>query len=158
MRYSLNMHWQRVTVVILLFALTITLALFREEAKLAIKSSFESGVIPIVIWIYVFVSVISKNIFFTNQGSSQFEIYTETIFSVASYGLAGTTSIALLQGVYLQNFYDKQFFFNFGSLDLASIGLVSSYLLIYCGVVTTRMLADVVFRVNAVDTEPRDTN
>lgn len=155
MKLPFNMHWHRVFVVFFLFILAAALAFFREDAKLSIKSSFESGVIPVVIWIYVLVCVISKNIFLGTKSSSQFETYAEAVFSVATYGFAGTTSTALLQGVYMQNFYEKQFFYNFSSLDLASIALVSSYLLIYCGITTTRMLADVLLRANGVDAQPQ---
>src|SRR5574337_191516 len=150
-----KMHWPRVLLVVFLFVLASVLAMYKEDAKQIIKSAFDSGKIPIVVWIYVGVAVISRNLFLGNGRSSHFESYAETIFSIATYGLAGTTSVSLLQGVYLQYFYNIQYFYNFGALDLASIALVSSYLLIYVGIATTRMLSDIIFRVKGTHAEPK---
>lgn len=156
MKLPSNMHWPRVLVVVFLFAFAIVLAIYRVEAKQIVRHAFDSGIIPIAIWIYVVVAVISKNLFLGNGLSTHFESYAGAIFSIATYGLAGTTSVTLLQGVYLQYFYDVQYFYNFGALDLASIALVSSYLLIYVGIATTRMLSDIVFRVKGTNAEPKD--
>jgi hypothetical protein len=140
-------------VVIFLFVLTSLLAVYRVEAKETVKDVFESGALPYVVWIYVFVSVLSHGYFVAKVTSSQFEKITDNIFSIGTYGLAGTTSITLLQGVFLQHFYNVPSFSNFGSLDLASVGLVSIYLLIYCGISTSRMLSDVVFQVQGPKAE-----
>lgn len=78
--------------------------------------------------------------------SNYFEAITEALLSISGYGLAAGTSITLLKGAYLQYFFAAQYFYNFNDLDLASIFVVSGYLLTYTGIVTTRMLSDVVFR------------
>ncbi len=143
--------------VIFLFLLAGTLATHQQQTMDIIKKSFESGIAPVSIWIYVIVAVVSKNIFLENDQPTNFEVYADSIFSIATYGLAGTTSVTLLKGVFLQHFYGESFFFQFGTLDLATIALVSSYLLIYAGVNTTKMFADVIFRAKGVDAKPSDT-
>lgn len=148
-----TIHRLRTCVVLILFVLATVLVLYRQEAKDVIKGIFESGSLSYIIWIYVVVSVVSHSYFIVRVSSSQFEKLTETIFAIGTYGLAGTTSLTLLQGVFLQYFYDVEWFSNFGSLDLASVCLVSVYLLIYCGVSTSRMLSDVLFQVKSSDSE-----
>lgn len=153
MSHFSTIHRFRTCVVCVLFVLSTVLVMYRQEAKDVIKSIFENGSLSYIIWIYVVVSVLSHSYFIVRVSSSQFEKLTETIFSIATYGLAGTTSLTLLQGVFLQYFYEVQWFSSFGNLDLASVCLVSVYLLIYCGINTSRMLGDVLFQVKNSDTE-----
>lgn len=148
-----TVHRLRTIVVLILFTLFSVLAIYKEEAKDVVKNLFEVGLLSYVIWIYVTVSVLAHGYFISQVSTSQFEKITDIIFSIATYGLAGTTSLTLLQGVFLQYFYEVQWFSNFGNLDLASVGLVSVYLLIYCGINTSRMLSDVLFQVQASDAE-----
>ncbi|MBA3022720.1 MAG: hypothetical protein KKB48_09660 [Gammaproteobacteria bacterium] len=154
MNLPYNLHRSRTLVVAFLFVLAAVLVVYRQEAKDVVRGIFEGGSLPYAIWIYVTVSVLSHSYFIAGVASSQFEKITETVFSIGTYGLAGTTSLTLLQGVFLQYFYGVSSFSNFGSLDLASVGLVSVYLLIYCGINTSRMLGDVVFQVKGSDAEP----
>ena len=154
MKLPSSTHWSRALVVLFLFAFATVLAVNKEDAKLFIKAAFASDVIPICIWVYASVAVVSKNLFIGNGQTTQFGAYADTIFSIGTYGLAGTTSTTLLQGVYLQYFYEDAYFRSFGALDLASVALVSSYLLIYVGLETTRMFADVLFRAKGASAEP----
>lgn len=154
MKLPSGMNWSRMIIVIFLFLLAILLAAYREDAKQVVRLVFDSNTLPIGVWIYVAVAVASQKLFATNEHSSQFESYAEALFSVGTYGFAGTTSLTLLQGVFMQHFYDTKFFLNFGSLDLVSIALVSSYLLIYCGITTSKMIADVIFKVQGSTAKP----
>lgn len=153
MKLPSNMHWPRVVVIAFLFVLATILAIFRIEMEQFVRLAFESGVIPVVVWVYVCVAVVSKNLLFGDGLRYEFDTYAGTIFNVATYGFAGNTSVTLLQGVYMQYFYHVRNFYNFDTLDLASIVLVSSYLLIYSGIATTRMLADVIFRARGTSAE-----
>lgn len=149
-----NLHWSRVLIVCFLFVLASLLTIYRGEAKDIVKATFESGTLTYIVWIYVFVAVLSHGYFVANVKTSHFEKVTDYIFAIATYGLAGTTSVTLLQGVFMQHFYSAQYFANFGSLDLASVGVVSLYLLVYCGVNTSKMLGDVIFQVQGSNAEP----
>lgn len=155
MKLPTNFHWLRLITVVVLFILIGILVLNKDQAKDVIRAIFESGAVPVFVWMYVFVAVLSKKMF-VEKGTEQFKGYADFIFTVATFGFAGSTSIALLQGVYLQYFYGAEYFAHFGALDLASIALVSSYLLVFTGTETTKMLADVVVRANAVEVRSSD--
>lgn len=153
MSRATTLHWLNACVVFILFTLSTVLAFYKQEAKEIVKGILESGSLSYVVWTYVVISVLSHSYFIERVSASLFDKISETVFTIATFGLAATTSLTLLQGVFLQFFYGVQWFSNFGNLDLASVFLVSVYLLIYCGVRTTRMLGDVLFQVQGNDTE-----
>ena len=155
MKSPRNFHFPRLIAVVTLFILAGIITLNKYQAKDIIKSIFDSGVAPQIAWIYVSVAVISKKIF-VEKITQQFNWYVDFLFSIATYGFAGSTSISLLKGVFLQYFFSENYFENFGTLDLGSIAIVSSYLLIFTGIQTTKMLADVLVRVNGVEIKSRD--
>lgn len=153
MSRATTIHWFNACVVFILFALATVLAFYKQEAKEVVKGIFEGGSLSYVIWTYVVISVLSHRYCIERVSASLFDKISDAVFSIATYGFAATTSLTLLQGVFLQFFYGVQWFINFGNLDLASIVLVSVYLLIYCGVNTTKLLIDVLFQVKSNETE-----
>ena len=155
MKVPNNFHWLRLITVVVLFILVGIMAFNKDQAKEFIKSVFDSGFAPGIVWTYVVVAVISKKIF-VDKNSQHFKGYAEFLYNIATFGFAGSTSISLLEGVFLQYFFDINYFNNFGTLDLASIAIVSSYLLIFTGTETTKMLADVLVRANGVEVKSRD--
>ena len=155
MKVPNNFHWHRLAIVVVLFILVGIMTLNKDQAKEFIKSIFDSGFAPAVVWTYVLVAVISKKLF-VDKNAQHFKGYADFLYNTATYGFAGSTSISLLKGVFLQYFFEVSYFYNFDTLDLASITVVSSYLLIYTGTETTKMLADVLVRAKGVEVKPQD--
>jgi hypothetical protein len=145
-----NFHWLRLITVVVLFILVGIMTFNKDQAKDVIKSAFDSGFAPGIVWTYVVVAVLSKKIF-VDKSTQHFKGYAEFLYNIGTFGFAGSTSISLLKGVFLQYFFEVNYFENFGTLDLASIAIVSSYLLIFTGTETTKMLLDVIVRANGVE-------
>ncbi len=61
-----------------------------------------------------------------------FKKFTEPLYSIPTFGIAATTSLALFKGFYLQVIMDKGKYFNeLETVDLWSLGIVSGFLLFY---------------------------
>ncbi|MCM0612406.1 hypothetical protein KFJ24_07955 [Marinobacter sediminum] len=56
----------------------------------------------------------------------------DTAFAVITYGLASTTAVAMLKGVYVQQFFDEKVYFrNFDQIDIYSTLVVCIFLFGY---------------------------
>lgn len=69
----------------------------------------------------------------------------ECVLGACGYSMASLSSINLIGAAYLQFFYDGHAFESMGVLDVGSIILSASVLLIYCAVICTRMMLGVLF-------------
>ncbi|WP_272533975.1 hypothetical protein [Providencia sp. PROV212] len=152
MKKSSNLNVGTTLSVIVLIILILLVQLFKHEMKDYIKCILESDIISFFIWAYVItIFSIHHYLYSANELSSDgflykhFGSYAETVFSIATYGIAGTTSITLLRGLYLQTFYDGRYFTGFGSFDISSMFLLTTFLLIYCILNTTFLLKKILF-------------
>ena len=151
----------RFGVIIFLFILGITIFSNKEDAKKIVKIFLESSWPAVTIWLLAIVGVFAER-FFARAGMDNrsgvmyqsFGKYADSIFTVATFGLAGSTSLALLKGLYLQLFFGGTFFSGFGDFDLSSIFLISSFLLFHSVSGTTRLILNAVFQAEATDVAP----
>lgn len=146
------LNWKTTGAVVFVIALIIVMQTFGNDIKGPLKNILESKWIVFSVWGYVGGTfLIHRYLYFSSELKKDsfiykhFGAYAETLFGVATYGIAGTTSLALLKGLYLQTFYDGLYFNGFGSFDLVSMFLLTSFLLVYCMFNTTIMLKDVLF-------------
>lgn len=147
---SVNYKWT--FSLLFLIGLIIIIQVFGSDMKQPIKELFESGWLSIVLWAYVAgVFSVHRYLFATYELANDsfifkhFGTYAETLFAIGTYGLAGTTSVALLKGLYLQTFFEGQYFTGFAKFDLVSMFLLTSFLLVYCVFNTTMLLKDIIF-------------
>lgn len=146
----------RLLVITVLIILGLALVHNKDEAKNIVRIFLESNWPTVVIWLFSIVSV-SAGKFFCEPDKNEedsfiyhsFGGYADSVFTIATYGFSGSTSLALLKGLYLQLFFDGSFFTGFGEFDLASIFIISSFLLFYSVVGTTRQIINVVFQAEA---------
>lgn len=138
--------------VVFLISLIIVVQAYGDEIKEPVKAVFESGWLDIAVWGYVLgIFAIHKYLHSSNELQNNsflyrhFGRYAEAVFGAATYGLASATSLALLKGLYLQAFYEKSYFVGFAAFDLASIFLLTSFLLVYCLFNTSVMLKEILF-------------
>lgn len=149
-------NWLRLLVILVLLSLGLFLVSNKDEAKKILRIFLESNWPTIVIWLLAIIGV-GAGKFFCESGNHEtssfiyrsFGGYADSIFTIATYGLSGSTSLALLKGLYLQLFFGGSFFIGFGDFDLASIFVVSSFLLYYSAVSTARQIIEVVFQAEA---------
>lgn len=133
---------------VFIMALVFITLLYSQDTLDKVKATFESGFLPLILWAYVVGAVAmhtsivikpKKNVY------SFFEKYSNTVYSVTTYGIGGSTSLALLKGLFLQKFYNGDFFKGFSNFDLASMFILSSFLLIYSLLNSTKILWEALF-------------
>lgn len=146
----------RLLVVIVLLMLGFALVYSKDDAKSIVRMFLESSWPAVIVWLLAIVGVSADRFFCKSERNEtdgfiyqSFGGYADAVFTVATYGFSGSTSLALLKGLYLQLFFGGAFFTGFGDFDLASILVISSFLLFYSVVGTVRQIINVVFQVEA---------
>jgi len=146
----------RLGVIIALIFLGLALVYSKDEAKNIVRVFLESNWPTVVVWLLAIVGVGAGKYFCESEENGaggliyqSFGGYADAVFSIATYGFSGSTSLALLKGLYLQSFFGGAFFTGFGDFDLASIFVISSFLLFYSVVGTTRQIINVVYQAEA---------
>lgn len=97
-----NFNFSRLIVILLLFVLGLVLFFNKDEAKNVVRIFLESSWPSVVIWLLAIIAV-GANKFFaksveTNSNGfiyQSFGSYAEVIFTIATYGFSGSTSLAL---------------------------------------------------------------
>jgi len=137
---------------IFLIALIVVVQTFGGEIKEPLKAVLESGWLNIAAWGYIAGTFIIHQYLYSSSELKRdsfiykhFGVYADTLFGAATYGFAGTTSLALLKGLYLQTFYQKSYFIGFATFDLVSMFLLTSFLLVYCLFNISVMFKDIMF-------------
>ncbi len=153
-----KLNYLRLVVVVLLFILGCALAMSKDDAKSIVRAVLESNWPTVGIWLLAIIGAGAEKFFCdtTRNGMGgvvyqSFGSYADVVFMAATNGFSGSTSIALLKGLYLQMFFGGTFFSGFGDFDLASIFLISSFLLYYSVVCTARQIINVVFQAEATE-------
>lgn len=155
MNFGKPNYW-RLLVVALLFALGFALALSKDDAKGLVRTVLESNWPTIGVWLLAIIGAGAEKFYCGAKRNEtggviyqSFGGYADTVFMAATNGFSGSTSLALLKGLYLQVFFGGAFFSGFGDFDLASIFLISSFLLYYSVVSTVKQIINVVFQAEA---------
>jgi len=151
----------RLGIIIVLITLGLVLVSNKDEAKHFVRVFLESTWPTVIIWLFAIVGVGAGKFFSepSDNGAKGFIYksfggYADTVFTIATYGFSGSTSLALLKGLYLQLFFNGSFFTGFDNFDLASIFVISSFLLFYSVVSTTRQIKNVVYQAEAAMVTP----
>lgn len=131
---------------------------FNEEANKAFDAVINWEWLYLLLWFFVLVSFIAD--YFGNNTKSDSIIakhcgpFIECCFNVVTFGLASTTSVALLKGMYAQHIMGRAIYFqNFHNLDYISIFLVALYLFVKSIGVSGDTLWQAISRSTAVDIE-----
>ena len=129
-----SFNWKTTLAVIFVIVLIVIMQTFGSELKEPLKNLFESKWINVMVWAYVCGTFSIHRYLYSSKELKtdsfiykHFGVYADTLFGIGTYGLAGTTSLALLKGLYLQAFYDEKFFNGFvdGTED-GAVGMVGS--------------------------------
>ncbi|MDD9175496.1 hypothetical protein ERW49_08420 [Aliivibrio finisterrensis] len=147
---SVNYKWT-FSIFFLMF-LILFVQLFGTDMKEPIKAVLESGLLNKLLWAFVAgVLFIHRYLFASYELAKDsfiykhFGAYADTLFGIGTYGVAGSTSLALLKGLYMQTFFQGKHFIGFGTFDLISMFLLTSFLLFYCIFNTAMLLKDIIF-------------
>jgi hypothetical protein len=141
------------TFVVLLFAFSL-----RDSAKGQIREILNSSWTPAAIWVLSITATLADRVFVTTPSTyvdinGKFKYFADAVFNAATFGFAGSTSVALLNALYQQAIFNQQNFSGFGNFDLASIFVVSSFLLFYSLNGMIAMIAAAIFQAEAIPIE-----
>ncbi len=144
---------------IFIMALVFISLLYSDNSLDKVKIVFESGYLTLLLWAYVVGSVAMHTLIVIKPRKDVygfFEKYSNTVYSIATYGIGGSTSISLLKGLFFQNFYEGVFFKGFSNFDMSSMFILSSFLLIYSLLSSTKILAEAIFYTSASEVSATD--
>ncbi|MBO2557572.1 hypothetical protein [Shewanella algae] len=127
------------SVFILLLVLSVLLVLNKEQTMVSIKSVLEWKHLNASLWLGLlscfivhYLSIMKDPNYVGGLIFSHFGKFADTAFAVITYGLASTTSAAILKGVYAQQFFNETVYFqNFDQIDIYSMLVVCIFLLGY---------------------------
>jgi hypothetical protein len=110
-----------------------------DTTKIVIRNVLEARLIYFLFWIVpllIFLThyFIQKDKMITSETiiTRKFGAFMDNALGGASYGTIITTSLTLLKGLYIQNFFtDKKYFLEFNNLDLVAVFGVVAFLLYY---------------------------
>lgn len=129
---------------------------YQDELKEAIKVVLESKWSMALASIYVISCAVMYQIFVGGNSDfggiihAHFGKYADFVFAVVTYVPASATSLALLKGLFMQEFFNQTYFSGFDRIDMTSIFVVSSYLLYYSLFNSTKLLIAAISQVDAV--------
>ena len=133
------LNYKLVCVFIFLVALSVFLVQFQGLTKDSIKSLLQWRHLNITLWLSLiccfgvhYISIKSDNSDYGGIIYKDFGKFADSAFAIITYGLASTTSAAILKGVYIQQFFDEKIYFNyFDQIDIYSMLVVCLFLLGY---------------------------
>ena len=134
-----RLNYKLISVFILLIFLSVLLSFHKADSKEFIKSILEWNNLNFSIWISFIVCFFIHYLSIRNDKTydggliyKHFGKFADSAFAVGTYGLASTTSTAILKGVYSQQFlHEKIYFNNFDQIDIYSMLVVCIFLLAY---------------------------
>lgn len=148
-----------------LVVLVIIAATYISEQKhynQIIRNILEWDQLSISLWLGVIISFIlhyfsSKDLAedYDSLIYKQFGIFADSAFAAVTYGVAITTSAAILKGVYIQQFFgDIVYFNNFESIDIYSMLVVCLFLFGYSIWACTRAVIGAILMNSSEKAEP----
>ena len=129
-------------VLFLLVLLSIFYVNYKDYVHQNVRDFLEWKNLNLSLWIFISICFIvhylsidkfEKNkTVYINNFPIHYGVFSNAIFSVITFGLATTTSVSIIKGIYIQKvFEDKIYFFNFDNIDIGSILVICSFLLLY---------------------------
>lgn len=138
-----------ILVFLLLVGLSALLVLNKQSTMLHVKSVLEWEPLGSALWLGLascfivhYLSIKNDNSYYGGLIYKHFGKFADSAFAIVTYGLASTTSAAILKGVYVQQFFKTEVYFkNFDQVDIWSMLIVCLFLLgysIYAGFIALK--------------------
>ncbi len=134
-----KLNLKLIGVLFLLIFMSILIVTNTDFTKEIVRSFLEWRHLNITLWLFF---VISFTIHYlsvkedeSNSGGliyKHFGKFADSGFAIVTYGLASTTAASILKGVYIQQFFKGEVYFNhFNQIDIYSMLVVSIFLFGY---------------------------
>lgn len=130
--------WMAITAFALIFASTVFF-FFWLQTKILIRFVLEANFTYFISWAFTFLvfvfhyfrhkdKEVKSEIIFTKK----FGAFMDNVFGGVAYGTTISTSLTLLKGLYIQQFFnDKKYFTEFNNIDLMTVFGVMIFLLYF---------------------------
>lgn len=134
-----KLNLKLILVFVLLLSLSALLVLNTESTMLTVKRFLEWKQLNLCLWLG-FISCFIVHYLSIKDNTSydgglifkHFGKFADSGFAVCTYGLASTTSAAILKGIYAQQFFSEEIYFmNFDQIDIYSMLIVCLFLFGY---------------------------
>ena len=157
-----NINLRLLGVLIFLSILSVVYILNQTVINGTIRIILEWEHLNITLWAIVIVSFTVHYLSARDNVSEytgiiykHFGVFADSAFAALTYGLASTTSAAILKGVYVQQFFGDIIYFNyFSSLDINSMLVVCLFLLGYSIWATLKAVIGAIILSNSEKAEP----
>lgn len=143
-------------VFVFLVVLSVFLVAYQDLTKNSIKLLLQWQHLNITLWLTLICCFTVHYISIKNDNAyggliyKHFGNFADSAFAVVTYGLASTTSAAILKGVYIQQFFQEKVYFNhFDKIDIYSMLVVCLFLLGYSMYAAFNALKNAVLLSNA---------
>ncbi|WP_249621279.1 hypothetical protein [Desulfuromonas sp. CSMB_57] len=165
MKSPSNINWKLVGVFVFLIVLSALYVKNQENTKSIIRNILEWDLLSITLWLGIlccfsvhYLSIRNDTFDDNSLIFKHFGKFADSIFAVVTYGLSATTSSALLKGVYIQQvFGDQMFFNNFSDIDIYSMLVVCLFLFGYSLYASGVALKSALLKTNSKNAEPVKT-
>ncbi|MCL1076492.1 hypothetical protein [Shewanella dokdonensis] len=156
-------HLKTVITFICLVILAALYIRYQKQCNLGIREALEWQHLNISLWLGCFICFAIH--FLSSKDNDQsnyqgviyknFGVFADSAFAAITFGLASTTSAAILKGVYVQQFFGDVIYFNyFGTVDIYSMLVVCSFLFGYSIWGCVKVLYSAMLNSNAEKIEP----
>jgi hypothetical protein len=133
------LNFKLIAVFIFLILLSVFLVNYQDLTKNSIKATLQWKHLNVTLWLSLvccffvhYLSIKNDNNYTGGLIYKDFGKFADSAFAIITYGLASTTSAAILKGVYIQQFFHEKIYFNhFDQVDIYSMLVVCVFLLGY---------------------------
>jgi hypothetical protein len=134
-----TLNLKLICVFIFLVAISVFLVIYQDATKSSIKAILQWKHLNITLWLSLICCFIVHYLSIRGDDNydggliyKHFGKFADSAFAIVTYGLASTTSAAILKGVYIQQFFQEKVYFNhFDQIDIYSMLVVCLFLLGY---------------------------
>ena len=157
-----NVDKSSLAAMIFIAALAITAFFFQNEVMKFLRLILEKGHLKSILIIVVAVIIISHSVKVKpNNDSSNVMIRSglvplDIFLTLSTYVAVTTTACSLLEGAFIQQFYDVQYFSKFNDLDVYVLLGVAALLLWYVAFHMYKMFFDLLFKTETVTSSNKE--
>lgn len=134
----------------------------KHSVMVTIKEVLDSNYLNSVLWVLIsccfivhYVSIKSVDSYDNGILFKHFGKFADAFFAIVTYGVASTTSAAILKGVYIQQFLGGEVYFNyFDQIDIYSMLIVCAFLFGYSLYAAVSALINAIILSQAEDVTP----
>ena len=139
MKLLKNINYSLLLVTLCLSTLSVLYLSYQNNANNILRTILEWNHLGASLWLGITVCFIVYYFSIKNSPEiysgiifTHFGVFADTAFAIITYGLASTTSASILKGVYIQQYFGDQVYFNnFSSIDIYSMLVVCLFLIGY---------------------------